>query len=108
MSKCNRLLVKAFGVDRNGECAYAENENFTVKGCTGEAGKCGCTHAEINLLKKLSNPYYVFVSHSPCLNCAIALDKAGVSVVEYFHEYRIKDGIEFLRSKGILIKQMLR
>jgi len=48
----------------------------------------------------------VIISHSPCLDCARLLVSAGVTEVHYIHEYRKKDGIEYLRERGIEVRQL--
>lgn len=47
----------------------------------------------------------LYVTDSPCLECAGKIWKAGVSRVVYDREYRITDGIEFLLKKGIEVSQ---
>jgi deoxycytidylate deaminase len=100
------MKVTAFGVDKDGNIASASNGNHTEKGCTNEVGRCGCTHAETNLLKKMPNPISVTISHSPCINCATALFKAGVTQVIYDEEYRIKNGIDYLKARGVEVFQI--
>lgn len=103
-TECKRMLVRAFGINvKESKTAYAENRNFNAEGCTDEPGKCGCTHAEINLLLELPNPDVVVVSHSPCINCAKSLVEAKVKVVTYMEEYRIRDGIEYLEKNGVKV-----
>lgn len=79
-------------VDRNGQ--YGD--------CTGEVGNCGCIHAERSLLIQMPHPYAVFVSHSPCLDCAKALVAAGVVMVKYLKPYRSADGIRYLHENGVI------
>lgn len=100
-SNCRRMTVHAIGIDKEGRVEYAKNAN--PGRCTGDEGACGCVHAEIRLLKKMSNPVTVMVSHAPCLNCAKALVKAGVQAVYYMKPYRLKDGLEYLYNSGVLV-----
>jgi dCMP deaminase len=100
------MTVYALAISKEGKLATATNGNFTEDGCTNEVGNCGCVHAEINLLKKLPNPYHITVSHSPCLNCAKALVEAGIEKVTYYVGYRIKDGIAYLEENGVEVKQL--
>jgi len=93
------MLVMAVGMDHQGFIATASNYNETE--CTGERGKCGCIHAEIALLRKMSNPRYVVLSLSPCINCAKALVEAEVETVEYYQEYRLTEGIEYLKEHHV-------
>jgi deoxycytidylate deaminase len=100
---CKQMTVHAIGVDLNGKSYYGKN--FNISECTGERGKCGCTHAEISMLSKKDPDVtmdVVIVTHSPCLACAEKLYYNGVKAVYYLNEYRIKDGINYLRSKGVV------
>lgn len=69
-------------------------------------------HAEIACLEKLWNSHEVakgavmYISHSPCLACAIKLASSGIVGVYYRHQYRCDDGVDFLRSRGISVKQL--
>jgi deoxycytidylate deaminase len=104
MKPCKRLRVQAVGIDKSFSFVYAENGN--KRECTGEPGKCGCIHSEINLLDKMPNPMVVILSHSPCLNCAKALHKAHVQHILYKSQYRKTEGIQYLVSHNIKIDQI--
>lgn len=71
-----------------------------------------CRHAEVAALEKLwSKPNsakgsWAFVTLSPCLPCAIKLHTAGVEAVIYEEDYRITDGLEYLRKKSVYVKKM--
>lgn len=99
--KCLRYEVIAVGVDRQGRMASATNYNEGH--CTNEPGKCGCKHAEIALLEKMPKPHKVFLTYSPCVNCAEALISAGVREVQYLNPYRILDGLEMIIAAGIKV-----
>lgn len=64
-------------------------------------------HAESNLVAKAAREGVslkgsdIFVTLSPCLQCAKQLFQAGVASVTYSEEYRLKDGIEFLNKHNI-------
>ena len=71
-------------------------------------------HAESNLLTKLakqggigSQGSVMFVTHSPCFNCAKLILQAGISEVYYSVEYRITDGIIFLQKNGVNVTQLV-
>jgi len=82
--------------------------------CQDEFGKTLPTvrHAEDAALQKLwnstetSNDATVFVSHAPCLSCAIKLATAKVSKVYYRYEYRCSKGLDHLRRKGIEVERV--
>lgn len=66
-------------------------------------------HAEANIVSKSSregislNGAHVYVTLSPCLPCSLLLYQAGVKMVTYDEEYRLTDGIDFLKRKNITV-----
>lgn len=66
-------------------------------------------HAEANIVSKAGREGVslkgaeIYVTLSPCLPCALQLYQAGVKMVTYEEEYRITDGIEFLKRKQIAV-----
>lgn len=68
-------------------------------------------HAESNIVAKAAREGIslkdadVFVTLSPCLPCALQLYQAGVKSVVYDEEYRITEGIDFLRRKNIYVEK---
>ena len=44
----------------------------------------------------------IYLSISPCFDCAKLIIQAGVKRVVYIETYRIEKGIEFLRSNNII------
>lgn len=71
-----------------------------------------CRHAEIAALEKLwaspctSKGCYMFITLSPCLDCAIKIKTAGVVKVYYNEQYRDVAGLDFLRKSGIVVEQI--
>ncbi|UAV84384.1 putative cytidine deaminase [Bacillus phage phi18] len=103
-NECKRMTVHAVGLDKDYNIVKTRNGNYGE--CKNVPGACGCTHAEIQLLSHMVNPVMVYVSHSPCLNCARELVKAGVKYVHYSEPYRIADGIEYLESNGVTVRRV--
>ncbi len=66
-------------------------------------------HAERNALDKVaaSNESTLgatlFVTHSPCLECAKSIYNTGITDVYYKHDYRSTDGVEFLKRTGVKV-----
>lgn len=64
-------------------------------------------HAERNALDKLARGSeggegsVLFVTHSPCLECAKSIYGAGIVQVYYAIDYRSTDGVEFLKQCNI-------
>ena len=68
-------------------------------------------HAETNAIAKLAKSSEsglgatMFVTHSPCIECAKLIYQGGISTVYYRNNYRSDDGINFLtKSKVRAIK----
>ena len=82
--------------------------------CEGEDGltKPTVLHAEVNALKKLlvggmsTKGAVVYVTLSPCLNCAVQLTDIGLSKIYYSELYKNVEGIEHLKSAGIEVEQL--
>lgn len=64
-------------------------------------------HAESNAISKLARSSEsgldstLFVTHSPCLDCAKLIYQSGIRTVYYGSAYRSSDGVEFLEKSGI-------
>lgn len=69
-------------------------------------------HAEGNAIAKLARSNesgkgaVMFLTHSPCMECAKLIYTSGITCVYYEHEYRNLAGIEFLRKCGISVKKI--
>jgi dCMP deaminase len=69
-------------------------------------------HAERNALDKLARGNEgglgatMFITHSPCLECAKSIYGAGISRVFYGEQYRSVDGIEFLKKCNVDVEQV--
>lgn len=69
-------------------------------------------HAEMNCLSKLAKSTLsgkgasLFLTHSPCMDCAKAVYQAGIEHVFYVEDYRSDDGIVFLKRCGINIQKV--
>lgn len=70
-----------------------------------EPGCSGLLHAEINALLKLdyNNPKdkIMYLTLSPCENCAMAIINSGIKKVVYKERYRDETGIKMLESSNI-------
>ncbi len=73
-------------------------------------GESGMIHAEINALLKMdyNNPKYkkLYVTLSPCRQCAKAMVNAGIDEVVYDEEYRDTSSIEILLDAGIKVRKL--
>lgn len=63
-------------------------------------------HAEANAITKLarsnnnSDGSTLYVTASPCIECAKLIIQAGIKRVVYAEKYRLEDGIDLLRKAG--------
>ena len=68
-------------------------------------------HAEANAITKVacsSNSSLgatLYVTASPCLECAKLIIQAGITRVVYSEEYRITDGVDLLRRAGVRVEK---
>ena len=64
-------------------------------------------HAEANAITKIarsnnsSDEATMYVTASPCIECAKLIIQAGIKRVVYSEHYRLEDGIELLKRAGI-------
>ena len=69
-------------------------------------------HAETNAIAKLAKSTEsglgatMFVTHSPCLDCAKLVYQSGINTIYYRNSYRNEDGIQFLEKAGVLIEKI--
>jgi len=68
-------------------------------------------HAESNAIAKLAKSNYsglgadLFVTHSPCLDCAKIIYQSGIRRVYFSENYRDDSGIRFLERSGVEVIQ---
>lgn len=64
-------------------------------------------HAEANAITKIarsnnsSERATMYVTASPCIECAKLIIQAGIRRVVYSEKYRLEDGLDLLRKAGI-------
>ena len=69
-------------------------------------------HAETNAIAKLARSTEsgldadLFVTHSPCLDCAKLIYQAGIRRVYYANAYRDDSGINFLKNSGVEVTKL--
>ena len=69
-------------------------------------------HAETNAIAKLARSTEsgldasLFVTHSPCLDCAKLVYQSGISSVYYRNSYRDEAGVEFLNKAGVKVEKV--
>jgi dCMP deaminase len=66
-------------------------------------------HAESNAIAKLARSpesgegASIFITHSPCIDCAKLIYQSGIATVYYKNDYRSTQGIEFLNKSNIKV-----
>jgi len=114
-SYCKRRKVGALLVkDRT---IISDGYNGTPSGfeniCEDENGvtKPYVLHAEANAITKVaksgnsSEGATLYVTASPCAECAKLIIQSGISRVVYRDAYRLTDGIDLLKRAGITVEQ---
>jgi len=69
-------------------------------------------HAESNAIAKLArsnesgDSASIFITHSPCIDCAKLIYQSGIKNVYYKNDYRSTDGIDFLTRSGTNVEKV--
>lgn len=69
-------------------------------------------HAESNAIAKLAKSHNsglgadLFVTHSPCIECAKLIFQSGIGRVFYSESYRDDSGIRFLEQSGVKVTKI--
>ena len=114
-SYCKRRQVGALLVkDR---MIISDGYNGTPSGfenvCEDESGvtKPYVLHAEANAITKVaksgnsSEGATLYITASPCIECAKLIIQSGIKRVVYSDEYRLTDGVDLLRRAGIEVEK---
>ena len=90
---------------------YSDYEDGAIIGRYKLKTKPEVIHAEANLIMKLASSNEsgkgstIFITHSPCIDCAKLIYGAGISDVYFSENYRDSAGVEFLKNLGINVTQ---
>lgn len=110
-SYCNRRQVGALII--KDKMIISDGYNGTPSGfenvCEDENGitKPYVLHAEANAITKIarsnnsSDGATMYVTASPCIECAKLIIQAGIKRVVYSEKYRLEDGIDLLKRANI-------
>ncbi len=69
-------------------------------------------HAETNAIAKLAKSTEsgsgatMFITHSPCLDCAKLIYQSGINKVFYRDDYRNANGVDFLTKSGVWVEKL--
>ena len=110
-SYCTRRKVGALVVKK--QMIISDGYNGTPSGfenvCEDEHGvtKPYVMHAEANAITKIarsgnsSEGATMYVTASPCIECAKLIIQAGIKRVVYGEKYRLEDGLDLLRRANV-------
>ena len=113
-SYCKRRQVGALVV--KDKMIISDGYNGTPSGfeniCEDESGvtKPYVLHAEANAITKLARSgnnregSTLYVTASPCIECAKLIIQAGICRVVYAEKYRLTDGIDLLTRAGVEVE----
>jgi dCMP deaminase len=112
-SHCVRKKVGALLVSSEGNNILSYAYNGSPSGfdncCEDHDGltKSTTIHAELNAIAKAAKLGHstkdsiLFVTLSPCVNCAVLLLQSGISEIYYSEAYKDLTGLELLSASGI-------
>jgi dCMP deaminase len=110
-SYCHRRQVGALVV--KDKAIISDGYNGTISGfdnvCEDNDGVTYpyVLHAEANAITKLARSNHnseggtLYVTASPCIECAKLIIQAGIKRVIYAEKYRLEDGLDLLRKVGV-------
>lgn len=116
LSHCERKKVGALIVKNR--MIISDGYNGTPSGfenyCEDEEGytKWYVLHAEANAIMKVASSTNdmsgatLYITLSPCRECAKLIHQAGVRRLVYLHEYKDRSGLDFLQGAGIELTQI--
>ncbi len=115
-SYCKRRQVGALIVKNR--MIISDGYNGTPSGfeniCEDESGitKTYVLHAEANAITKVaksnnsSEGATLYITDSPCMECAKLIIQAGISRVVYSNKYRVTEGLDLLERAGVTVEQI--
>ena len=114
-SYCKRRQVGALLVKDN--MIISDGYNGTPSGFENICEENGVTkpyvlHAEANAISKVAKSgnssagATLYVTASPCIECAKLIIQSGIKRVVYKDEYRLTDGVDLLTRAGIEVEKL--
>ena len=116
--KVGAVLVKddrIISVGYNGMPSGVDNtcEDYVQDGPIAElVTKPGLVHAEMNVIAfaakngMSTNQCIMIITHSPCFECSKLIIQSGIKKVLYETEYRLTEGLDFLRECGVEVERI--
>ena len=100
--KDNRIISDGYNGTPSGFENICEDE--------GNVTKPYVLHAEANAITKLarssnnSDGATIYITASPCIECAKLIIQSGIKRVVYGENYRLDDGIQLLKRAGVEVE----
>ncbi len=94
------------------EGTYLDADDNVIQGRYRLKTKPEVLHAESNAIAKLAKSNDsgdgadLFVTHSPCIECAKLIFQSGIRRVYFGKNYRDDAGIKFLEKSGVEVEQL--
>ena len=110
--KDDRIISIGYNGMPSGWDNNCENELYQPVGRVNLVTKPEVLHAESNAIAKLAKSTEsgdgasMFITCSPCIECAKMIFQSGIKEVFYDEDYRDAGGIVFLNKCGITVKQI--
>lgn len=110
--KDNRIISIGYNGTPPNTDNVCEDSIIDEQGNVSLVTKKEVIHAEMNLIYKLARDGEsgysadLFVTHSPCFECAKAILSVGFRRVFYKEKYRSGDGLELLKGMGIQVERI--
>ena len=113
-SYCSRRQVGALVV--KDKAVISDGYNGTPSGfenvCEDEGNvtKPYVLHAEANAITKLARSHNssdgatMYITASPCIECAKLIIQSGIRRVVYSEKYRLEDGLDLLKRAGVEVE----
>lgn len=101
--------VKTFAIEQSDGTYITERGNRVIP---VSVTKPEVLHAESNVISKIarstntSDGSTLYITMSPCFDCAKLIIQAGIKRVVYLEEYRILDGIALLNKANIEVTKL--
>lgn len=100
--KDNRIISDGYNGTPSGFENICEDE--------GNVTKPYVLHAEANAITKLARSHNnsdgatIYITASPCIECAKLIIQSGIKRVVYGENYRLDDGIQLLKRAGVEVE----
>jgi dCMP deaminase len=115
---CLRAKVGSILTDKDQKTIHSIGYNGSLPGspncCSGfEPGKCGCIHAERNLIEKCAlvpgiTECVLYCTTMPCLACSTLIAQQGIKQIVYSEAYRGTPPVELFEQNGISVIRVAR